>query len=84
MRAHRLEKLSDKQSQPESQLKFIIEAWLQAQINHPCSLPMFVLLCIGTVLTLVELLKASVYVGIMREMHERNLFNPCLLEVTLK
>ncbi|CAL5394713.1 unnamed protein product [Camellia sinensis] len=24
-----LEKLSDKQSQPESQLKFIIEAWLQ-------------------------------------------------------
>ena len=25
-----LEKLSDKQSQPESQLKFITEAWLQA------------------------------------------------------
>ncbi|ONK57944.1 uncharacterized protein A4U43_C09F5880 [Asparagus officinalis] len=29
MQTEKLEKLSDKQSQPESQLKFIIEAWLQ-------------------------------------------------------
>ncbi|KAJ6792963.1 putative E3 ubiquitin-protein ligase ARI8 isoform X1 [Iris pallida] len=29
MQAEKLERLSDKQSQPESQLKFIIEAWLQ-------------------------------------------------------
>lgn len=28
-----LEKLSDKQCQPESQLKFIIEAWLQVNFN---------------------------------------------------
>lgn len=29
MQSEKLERLSDKQSQPESQLKFIIEAWLQ-------------------------------------------------------
>lgn len=32
-----LEKLSDKQCQPESQLKFIIEAWLQVILYLPLS-----------------------------------------------
>lgn len=29
-----LEKLSDKQRQPESQLKFIIEAWQQVKVSY--------------------------------------------------
>ncbi|KAK3023839.1 hypothetical protein RJ639_044556 [Escallonia herrerae] len=41
MQTVHLEKLSDKQCQPESQLKFIIEAWLQAESGlerlHQCA-----------------------------------------------
>lgn len=62
-----LEKLSDKQRQPESQLKFIIEAWQQVKVSVWIQFSFRLLICLRIIdLLLLASVKKSLCILLIK------------------